>query len=367
MPPVTPSSAPANGAGHEHFFNGTLDDVRLYSRALTAAEILELTLGGQPTTGVGTQTVTGNPIIAGDLVLAAGTLAAGNTTPQVGGSWMNYGGIFTTGTSGGVTFNGSGTTNEIRAVDQDFNDVTISGTGTWRIYDTITTTVGGDFVQTNGTFVSSSGTLEVKGAFNRSGGTFTHGSGTVLLSSPTSQTFTSGGAVFYNLTINDGLVGYWKMDDASSPSLDSSGWGALRHLVQHPRRFGHDPHGEFSAIPAVWPSTPPRLRGLRRVRRPRSSPWRPGSGRPRPAVAPIKGSSRWGAPRGATAVFINAAGLVAPDNPMSLALTANRLPTSGEWKSPSDSLVYGNWYHIVITYDSTSTSNNPAMYINGVS
>ncbi|HXI57490.1 MAG TPA: discoidin domain-containing protein, partial [Polyangia bacterium] len=86
--------------------------------------------------------------------------------------------------------------------------------------------VGGDFNLSGGTFTSTSDTLLVSGAFNKTGGTFTHHSGVVLLNSTGDQTFATNGATFYDLAINDGLVGYWKMDEGSgTAAVDGSGRG----------------------------------------------------------------------------------------------------------------------------------------------
>ncbi|MHA2394450.1 MAG: DUF2341 domain-containing protein [Promethearchaeota archaeon] len=38
----------------------------------------------------------------------------------------------------------------------------------------------------------------------------------------------------------------------------------------------------------------------------------------------------------------------------------------GLWYTPEDSLSLSSWYHIVVTYDDSSTSNTPSIYINGI-
>src|SRR3989338_7614237 len=82
-----------------------------------------------------------------------------------------------------------------------------------------------DFTLSGGTFTSTSGTLFVAGTFKRSSGTFTHNSGNVVLDNTASKTLTNT-QNFNNLTINDGLVGYWKLDETSGTSAaDSSGYG----------------------------------------------------------------------------------------------------------------------------------------------
>ena len=228
----TPTADNGSGNGTVYFgrgatseyFDGSIDDVRVYNRALSAADITALASGGQPTTATATQTLTGSPTVSTKLVVSGG-LAAGANTIYAGGDWFQYGGTFSS--TGTVNFNGASTGRYILTNGASFNHLTISGAGGWAIADSGTkVTVNGDFSQSAGTFTSTSGLLKIGGAFNKTGGTFTHNSGRVMLSSTTSQTFASNGATFYDLTINDGLVGYWKLDDGSGAAArDSSGYG----------------------------------------------------------------------------------------------------------------------------------------------
>lgn len=39
----------------------------------------------------------------------------------------------------------------------------------------------------------------------------------------------------------------------------------------------------------------------------------------------------------------------------------------GQWRSPTSSILINTLYHAVMTYDASSTANNPKMYVNGVS
>jgi len=39
--------------------------------------------------------------------------------------------------------------------------------------------------------------------------------------------------------------------------------------------------------------------------------------------------------------------------------------TNGYWDSPNSSISYGGLYHVVVTYDSSSVTNDPVIYING--
>jgi hypothetical protein len=46
--------------------------------------------------------------------------------------------------------------------------------------------------------------------------------------------------------------------------------------------------------------------------------------------------------------------------------TANGATVDGEWLTPSNSINTGAWYHVTASYDKGSTTNVPALYINGV-
>jgi Concanavalin A-like lectin/glucanases superfamily/Chitobiase/beta-hexosaminidase C-terminal domain len=52
--------------------------------------------------------------------------------------------------------------------------------------------------------------------------------------------------------------------------------------------------------------------------------------------------------------------------PMSLGFVSRRSAQDGEWDTPANSIAYNSWHHIAVVYDSSSTSNNPDLYINGV-
>jgi len=204
----------ARGAGDQRYFNGNIDDVRIYKRALAATEISALAAGRQPGTGVATQTLTGSPTIAGNLVIASGTLAAGTNSLTVGGSWSNHGGLFTAGSAGLVTFNGSGAGSVIRSAGQVFGGITFNGTGTWTLEDRLEVNVGSTLALTAGTLATSSYTVRT-GGLTRTSGTLSTGTGKVVLDGNASATIGPGS--FNDLRVEPvaatALVGYWKLDE----------------------------------------------------------------------------------------------------------------------------------------------------------
>jgi hypothetical protein len=53
-------------------------------------------------------------------------------------------------------------------------------------------------------------------------------------------------------------------------------------------------------------------------------------------------------------------------NPASLGFLSRRSDQDGEWDTPVNSMAYNSWNHAAVVYDSSSTSNNADLYINGV-
>jgi Concanavalin A-like lectin/glucanases superfamily len=209
-------------------FGGRLDDVRIYNRVLSSTEISGLATGNQSGTGVATQTLSGSPTIASDLVIASGTLAAGTSTVTVGGNWLNYGGIYTVGATGSVVFNGSAATNKILSAGSPFDDVSVTGTGTWTLADRMEIDPAHGLTTTAGAFSLSSRTLRA-GNITRNGAvTITPSTGTVVLAGSASKTTDAGS--FTNLRVEPvaatNLIAYWKLDAGEGPTAaDFSGNG----------------------------------------------------------------------------------------------------------------------------------------------
>ncbi len=246
---------PGTGVLAGSYFDGLMDDVRIYNRALSAQEVQALAAGNQPATSIATTTVTGGDLdVNGNLVINAGTLDTGTRDITVGGSWENNGGKFTPG-SKTVTLDGTATTNIILSGGQKFNNLTINdtaGTGTWTLADRLN--VNSNPSTTPSTLTITNGILDVRGSlgdssvdytlhaskWTQTGGTFTCRSGTVVLDSIVDATFTPSSS-FNILRIEDpsesGLVGYWKFDEENGTiAFDSSGNSNTGTLTNTPSR-----------------------------------------------------------------------------------------------------------------------------------
>ncbi|HEY7708553.1 MAG TPA: LamG domain-containing protein, partial [Candidatus Entotheonella sp.] len=242
--------------GDVDYFDGAIDDVRIYNRALSAQEIARLAQGNQPSTGVATINLQDALDVNGTLVLATGNLVTGNNNVTIGESYWNYGGIYNAG-SQTTTFNTSSAGQVIQSngILESFDTVVLDGSGAWRLNDNITASGtinldggtlthtsdvvgitmtgslevdGGVFTGTgsgflidgnlsllSGTFTAPDDVLLVTGNWLRTAATFNDNGGVVILSSENNQTVTSNTESFYDLTIGGGLVGYWKLDEAA--------------------------------------------------------------------------------------------------------------------------------------------------------
>ncbi len=110
--------------------DGLLDDVRLYKRALSTAEISDLAAGKHPQTSIATTTLAAALDVNGDLTLNSGTLDAStsNYGINLAGDFIRNGGVFTA-QSGTVTFDGTIT----QTLDTDaitFYNVTVNSGAT---------------------------------------------------------------------------------------------------------------------------------------------------------------------------------------------------------------------------------------------
>ncbi len=101
-------------------------------------------------------------------------------------------------------------------------------------------TVNGTMSIADGTFTAPSGTLTVKGSFIQTAGTFSHNNGTMLLAPTGSQSLSlTATSNLNNLTLDSGLMQYWKLDDLTgSVARDSSRTRSNGTLMNSPTWSG---------------------------------------------------------------------------------------------------------------------------------
>ena len=94
--------------GASRFLNGTIDDVRIYNRALSAGEIAAIAANKPTSAGGGTFTLQDALDVNNNLLLTTGELdvSSSNYAITVGNDWQNTIGIFTP-QAGTVTLDGS--------------------------------------------------------------------------------------------------------------------------------------------------------------------------------------------------------------------------------------------------------------------
>jgi hypothetical protein len=229
-----------SGAG-SNYFNGIIDDVRIYNHALTEQEINTLAAGSISPTGTGLQMLDANLDVNGDLTINSGELdvSSANYTITVAGSYENNGALFNPRSST-VTLDGTTGTHELQSGGQSFNNLTVSGSGgTWTLHDSLD--VDGTFTQSNGTLNTNSTdnwTIHAND-FDQTAGTFTPNTSTVVIDSASNQTIQAASSL-YNLQTEDptetSLVGYWKFDEGQgTTAADSSGSGNTGTLTNSPK------------------------------------------------------------------------------------------------------------------------------------
>jgi len=156
--------------------------------------------------------------------------------------------------------------------------------------------------------------------------------------------------------LQNGLVSYWSFDDGSGTiASDSSGNGNIATLVNRPSwvtageiagALSFDGVDDYVAFASQAQSTIS------------ISAWvyaqaTPGNVFPR--IIDMPGY-----------VLFLAEPSNPKSNPASLGFLSRRSTQDGEWNTPANSLAYNSWNHLAVVYDSSSTSNNADLYINGV-
>jgi hypothetical protein len=232
----TPADTIVGGrASGAYKYDGSIDELRVYGRALTDTEIIALYSGSQPGSYVSTQKPSGTFSVANDFTIASGNWDDNGQSFTVTGSFYNWGGLMTA--TGTLTMNTAGT-EYIIGNRQNFNTLTVSGAGTVTIRDSLY--VAGTVNLSSGTLLHEANDSRYKGHFgnfNQTGGTYNQNSlgGSNLYTSTASNTLkvTSTTSQFrLEAKGETGLVGYWKLDEQTgSTAFDISQTGNTGTLV----------------------------------------------------------------------------------------------------------------------------------------
>ena len=184
-----------DAAGDEPF-GGSLDDVRVYNRALSGAEIAILAGGGSPMTVAGTHTFSDAFACSGSFNLLAGTVT-GASPLAVGGNWLNAG---TYNDTGAVTLGGTSAVGTLTSGGGALGALTINGSGgTYTLQDTLNVT--GSLTIASGAGLTGAKPITVGGNWTNAGA-FSDVGLVTLTSASSAATITSGGGRFSALTVN---------------------------------------------------------------------------------------------------------------------------------------------------------------------
>jgi hypothetical protein len=184
----------AGSINSTYSWDGKIDDVRIYNRALISSEITAL---------------------ANKTHTSATWDGSSSTNPETAANW-DINAVpdpYSLLTIADVTNQPTATANIGMA------GLTINS-GAWFDLSTYNLTMND-----SGAF-SNSGTLRLKNSQTITGFTNDTDSGTILINPTGDTTGLKTGNSYYNLVLNDSLVGYWKLDDTSSGGniVDSSGY-----------------------------------------------------------------------------------------------------------------------------------------------
>jgi hypothetical protein len=173
------STSRVNRLGNEtgfNFFGGLLDDVRIYNRTLSQAEITRL-YQGSPRTSDGTITLQGNLSLSNNLTLATSTLDARSRTLTVSGTFSNDGLLLLNGNetvtatndtdSGEIRYQGSSSYSSL-PLGNTYYDLSFYGQGTFNPHAALT--VNGSLFLSGSTLDTRWRNLSITGNLNNSGG-----------------------------------------------------------------------------------------------------------------------------------------------------------------------------------------------------
>ncbi|MFA5975688.1 MAG: hypothetical protein WC859_05915, partial [Elusimicrobiota bacterium] len=221
----TVTSAPYNQAG----------STVVYNSAGTSIVLSTWTYRNLIISGAGTFSILGGSLTVNEnLTLGAGELDATTNNYDIGVSktWFNTGGIFTPRTNT-VTFNGSAANQTITSRGQPFYNITVNGSGSWVLADSMTVTSA--LTMNAGKLDTANLNLAVAGSWSNTGGLFAAQTSTVTFNGTgVANTIQSNGSPFSSVHISG--TGYWTMVDSmtltssmtiTAGTLDTAGYNML--------------------------------------------------------------------------------------------------------------------------------------------
>lgn len=217
-----------------NWLTGQVDELRIYSRGLSATEISNLANGDNPYAGYAELTIDDNLDVNGNLTILSGSLNSNGQNVSVGGDWNDFGGDFDEG-SGLVTFDGSSA--QSIYTDENFYDLSISKSGTLSLASDLfidhSLALDGGVLSTSG----SSYAINISGDWDDNSGSFTannstvtfYGSGTSVITGDTTfsglKAVTSGKQINFENGSNTSVTGSLQFENQTLRStLQGSQW-----------------------------------------------------------------------------------------------------------------------------------------------
>ncbi|MCA9398346.1 MAG: hypothetical protein KC618_01265, partial [Candidatus Omnitrophica bacterium] len=191
--------------------------------------------------------------VAGNITISSGGVLEGTGTVTFDGDLTYTDSVG--GTSFGTVVIGASPDTTTLASDFTADSLAIT-TGDFFVTDGYDVTIKTD-VDIDGTLNAGDGsggytTISVGDDWDATGGTFVTTNSTVMftMTSDNDASITSNGEAFNNLTINDGLVGYWKLDEAAADTCDDGTSDACDSS-------GYENHGTWEGHTTTSTTIPP--------------------------------------------------------------------------------------------------------------